>query len=210
MQNAQFTSKTDEEFFGAIGRLTISWAQLEVGLDSMVRIIYYGFKGSKIEAEVPRNLKRKIRFLRAAFKTLPIGKTAIDGYLNFLDRVQSAAETRHDIIHGVVIEQVEGSGEATLIRMIKGRNGAVKEKKRKFTTRAILQAALEAQRLGGLILSAANQLYNFINSLTQQAEAKRIGFMKGEFTVPDDFDTMFAEEIEDMFYGENVTSPRRR
>ena len=29
--------------------------------------------------------------------------------------------------------------------------------------------------------------------------AKRIGFMKGEFTVPDDFDRMGAEEIERMF-----------
>ena len=29
--------------------------------------------------------------------------------------------------------------------------------------------------------------------------AKRIGFMKGEFTVPDDFDRMSAEEIERMF-----------
>jgi prevent-host-death family protein len=30
---------------------------------------------------------------------------------------------------------------------------------------------------------------------------RRIGFMKGMFTTPDDFDTMMADEIEDMFYG---------
>lgn len=30
----------------------------------------------------------------------------------------------------------------------------------------------------------------------------RIGFMKGEITVPDDFDTMGQDEIERMFYGE--------
>ena len=28
---------------------------------------------------------------------------------------------------------------------------------------------------------------------------QRIGFMKGQFDVPDDFDTMFAEEIREMF-----------
>lgn len=28
---------------------------------------------------------------------------------------------------------------------------------------------------------------------------QRIGFMEGQFTVPDDFDTMFAEEIRAMF-----------
>ena len=30
---------------------------------------------------------------------------------------------------------------------------------------------------------------------------QRIGFMKGQFTVPDDFDTMGQAEIEEMFYG---------
>ena len=30
---------------------------------------------------------------------------------------------------------------------------------------------------------------------------KRRGFMKGQFTVPDDFDTMFDEEIIEMFEG---------
>lgn len=32
---------------------------------------------------------------------------------------------------------------------------------------------------------------------------RRIGFLDGQFSVPDDFDTMFAKEIEDMFYGED-------
>ncbi|MBP1859278.1 type II toxin-antitoxin system Phd/YefM family antitoxin [Rhizobium herbae] len=30
---------------------------------------------------------------------------------------------------------------------------------------------------------------------------RRIGFMKGEIIIPDDFDTMMADEIEEMFYG---------
>lgn len=31
---------------------------------------------------------------------------------------------------------------------------------------------------------------------------RRAGFLKGYASVPDDFDTMFAKEIEEMFYGE--------
>jgi len=31
---------------------------------------------------------------------------------------------------------------------------------------------------------------------------KRFDFMRGQFTVPDDFDTMCQEEIEKMFYGD--------
>jgi prevent-host-death family protein len=31
---------------------------------------------------------------------------------------------------------------------------------------------------------------------------RRFDFMKGQFTVPDDFDTMDQEEIEKLFYGD--------
>ncbi|MEL6992834.1 MAG: type II toxin-antitoxin system prevent-host-death family antitoxin [Pseudomonadota bacterium] len=30
---------------------------------------------------------------------------------------------------------------------------------------------------------------------------KRVGFMEGQYEVPDDFDTMFADEIANMFEG---------
>ncbi len=35
----------------------------------------------------------------------------------------------------------------------------------------------------------------------QETPPQRIGFMEGQFEVPDDFDRMFAEEIKAMFYG---------
>jgi prevent-host-death family protein len=31
---------------------------------------------------------------------------------------------------------------------------------------------------------------------------QRLDFMKGQFSVPDDFDTMMSDEIEQMFYSE--------
>ncbi len=36
---------------------------------------------------------------------------------------------------------------------------------------------------------------------TDVPKKRRIGFMKGEIIVSNDFDTMMAEEIEEMFYG---------
>ncbi|MBV8778798.1 MAG: type II toxin-antitoxin system Phd/YefM family antitoxin [Alphaproteobacteria bacterium] len=35
----------------------------------------------------------------------------------------------------------------------------------------------------------------------RRGKTGRIGFMEGAFKVPDDFDTMMADEIEQMFYG---------
>jgi antitoxin (DNA-binding transcriptional repressor) of toxin-antitoxin stability system len=32
-------------------------------------------------------------------------------------------------------------------------------------------------------------------------EPRKLGFLEGEYTVPEDFDTMFQAEIEEMFYG---------
>jgi prevent-host-death family protein len=33
---------------------------------------------------------------------------------------------------------------------------------------------------------------------------QRIGFMEGQFTVPDDIDTPFKKDIEEMFYGKDI------
>ena len=35
-----------------------------------------------------------------------------------------------------------------------------------------------------------------------KGQTSRLGFMKGLIKVPDDFDTMMADEIEEMFYGD--------
>ncbi len=37
---------------------------------------------------------------------------------------------------------------------------------------------------------------------SEPKEMKRTGFLEGQIKVPDDFDTMFEKEIEEMFYGE--------
>jgi prevent-host-death family protein len=39
--------------------------------------------------------------------------------------------------------------------------------------------------------------------LDAPAAPRRLGFMRGQFTVPDDFDTMYQDEIEKMFYGDD-------
>ena len=36
---------------------------------------------------------------------------------------------------------------------------------------------------------------------SKTGKMQRIGFMKGQISVPEDFDAMFSKEIEEMFYG---------
>jgi hypothetical protein len=167
-----YTSPQDERFFGAIGRLAISWAHLEFGLDCMVEILYRSFDGKSIEPEMPRALSKKISFLRAAFRRLPIGDEAINGYIGLLDSIQAAATTRHDLIHGVMVEQVEQSGEATMVRLLREKKGVVK-KPITATTKSILEAAIEAQQLGGKVLHWVNVTLDLLHELSKQGDGRK-------------------------------------
>jgi len=41
-----------------------------------------------------------------------------------------------------------------------------------------------------------------IDATEEKKTTSRLGFLEGQFNIPDDFDTMFEKEIEEMFYGE--------
>ena len=56
-----------------------------------------------------------------------------------------------------------------------------------------------------IVIAKAGKPYARLSPLetTASKPKSRIGFMEGQIKVPDDFDTMFADEIERMFYGED-------
>jgi prevent-host-death family protein len=62
----------------------------------------------------------------------------------------------------------------------------------------------QAAKGESFIIAKAGKPMVKVVALDAPAETKmrRFGFLKGQISVPDDFDTMFAKEIEAMFYGE--------
>ena len=54
------------------------------------------------------------------------------------------------------------------------------------------------------IIARAGKPLVTVTAIAGEAAARpsRLGFMEGQFSVPDDFDEMGREEIEAMFYGE--------
>jgi prevent-host-death family protein len=52
-----------------------------------------------------------------------------------------------------------------------------------------------------VIIAKAGKPLVRLTALEPPPRKSRIGFLKGQITVPDDFDTMFQDEIEEMFYG---------
>jgi prevent-host-death family protein len=51
-------------------------------------------------------------------------------------------------------------------------------------------------------IAKAGKLLVKVVPVDAPAAPRRLGFMRGAFTVPDDFDTMDQEEIENLFYGD--------
>lgn len=49
-----------------------------------------------------------------------------------------------------------------------------------------------------IIAKSGKPLYKAV-PIEEPAPIRRIGFMEGEFTVPDDFKTIFKEDIDEMF-----------
>jgi prevent-host-death family protein len=51
------------------------------------------------------------------------------------------------------------------------------------------------------IIARAGKPLVKVTAVEAPAAPRRLGFMRGAITVPDDFDTMGQEEIETLFYG---------
>lgn len=65
------------------------------------------------------------------------------------------------------------------------------------------QLVAQAARGEGFIIAKAGKPVVRVTAIDspEQGQQKRIGFLAGEFTVPDDFDRMGQEEIAKMFGG---------
>ncbi len=110
---------------------------------------------------MPRALRRKIGYLRKIIKQMPLPADAANGYERLFAEIEAASQTRHDLIHGVVVEHVEYSGEIKMVRLGRDKDNLMK---RDFimTTTEILEAALAAQRLGGKTLYWATELQKLV------------------------------------------------
>jgi hypothetical protein len=167
-----YDSIEDERFYGAIGRLAIAWAHLEFSLDCMVEAIHWALGGNEIEPEIPRALSRKLTYLRTNFKRFKIPEEAQQTYLELFDEIRVAGETRHDFIHGIVVDQVEKSGEATFSRVIRRKNNVTK---REFTatTRDILVAARTAQKLNKKTWTWVSRAYDLFDELAERRDKQK-------------------------------------
>jgi hypothetical protein len=84
----------------AIGHLVITWASIEATLNLTIAVIYHDVGGKAIETDLPRNLSRKVKFLRACFNRVDPLKGYGNEARSLLDRISALAPIRHAVIHG--------------------------------------------------------------------------------------------------------------
>jgi hypothetical protein len=168
----QFTTPEDEAFFAAIGRLSISWAHLELGIDLAISIARHLRPPTPI---VPRTgLSRKLRYLRRWARDIdePTFQEPVE---KLLDEVEAAAEYRHDIIHGVVLEYAEGSGMAEMARIIGVEADPYRKKTYSVTTVDILKSANAANALATRTLNLGTRLQDGIAALVRELNEMKPG-----------------------------------
>jgi hypothetical protein len=167
--NGSFTSPEDEAFFSAIGRLVISWAHLEAGLQATIEIMHFSLGGAQHEQTLPRALNKKLAYLRRSVKRIA-GNEFAEPWIAFFDDVAHESDQRHDIIHGCIIQHAEATGAAKAIRVIHERE-RTKLRHVGLSTISILQAANRAQKLAGRALLFPDAVREVSSGHTEQQRA---------------------------------------
>jgi hypothetical protein len=89
------------EFYEALGRFVVAFAFAENGADHAVHTIFRNCDGKKILRWMPKNLTKKLEFLRAATDRLEALQFRAPDILDALSAFESLVERRHHYVHGI-------------------------------------------------------------------------------------------------------------
>jgi len=89
-------------FCAALGFVEVNWALFEQNIDHWVSIIFGSLGGRAISWEIPRPFSAKAKFLRRSFNKIPLLHAYTNDATMILQRADALAQTRNDLMHGVV------------------------------------------------------------------------------------------------------------
>jgi len=107
-----------EEFYAAIGRFVLEWAGLEICLDLLFLAIRSKQEAPERKSKLSHQFAEKIAVIRSEAKELDSTHRA--AITDLLDEISNYAETRHDFVHGGIINHYieQGVITATLHRLL--------------------------------------------------------------------------------------------
>ena len=101
----------------SVGQLVLSWSFVENSLDQWVAIIYQGVGGKQIEREIPRALKRKIKFLRRCFKNIALLEPFAEEAIELLGQAKDVSDIRHIVVHGYISKYDSNTQTVTFVKL---------------------------------------------------------------------------------------------
>lgn len=146
-------------YYEPLGLATVQWAAVEQTLDVLIHLIFTHHRGNEIEAVVPVSLKRKIKYLRKAFRKIEALSQHKDAALPYFDRVIALSESRHDLVHGFSSQALGAMGPIQIQRIIYQETG-----------HAILMKTITLDDIMGLITDSRT-LFGDLMSLTMRVAA---------------------------------------
>jgi hypothetical protein len=104
------------ELLTAVGRVTLTWAFLEIGLEGWVTVGLDCHGGLELGLVRPReSFKRKMQTVRVCLKRLPGMQPYAEALTPLLDRASALSDARHSYIHGVVCDFPIASRESPIV-----------------------------------------------------------------------------------------------
>jgi hypothetical protein len=101
---AEGQDELTQTIYALYGGNTLLWARLEAVLDEINEVAFFnGGKGPPFDNQVPRNLGRKLAYLRKTHKRLPWLHGLREAAETIANKVDTLSELRHDLIHGHIM-----------------------------------------------------------------------------------------------------------
>jgi hypothetical protein len=152
----KLTGRKLDEFYAAIGRFVLTWAEVEFGLDLLVIIVR---QHSASDTRLPHQLSAKIDFIRSQTKTIPCLNDYRLAINEIIDEIAILSDTRHDYVHGTALEHaIERS--ALVVSMGRLLQPPKKERRKSIRVTALLikHTSDRLHAIGGQLLDLAEIL----------------------------------------------------
>ena len=148
MEQPLFENKDYEAICMALGDLAIHWALLEAQLEVCVNLTFNDHDGRTLAEsnQIPRELKRKLRFLRLCFSRLPgLSAHSLEAKKLF-DEIGNCSDDRHFVLHGALSSYDKDAMTVTFHRLDSERDDHVL-KTRTYSASKLLSIGAQAQAL---------------------------------------------------------------
>ena len=141
-----------EQFYSAMGRFVIAWADMELCLDLVV------LNGRKLKSPLPHQLSEKTNFVRKVLVP-KLSPTHATNVLSLIDEIDELAPTRHDYVHGAMIgHDIERSKLTVMVDRILKPSKKPRRKIAKVTTAELLAIASRLREIADDLLDFAEAI----------------------------------------------------